>query len=304
MSNTRVGNSLALSLTLALWLAPTAARAGVSFGQIDDFQSDTAGWQQGHVAPINPNPPTVISTGGPAGSGDPYLQNVSSGGFGPGSKQVMFNRLQWTGNFVSAGVTRVTAELQNSGTTPLAMRVWVSGGTLGGQYGSTSALALPPDGQWHAVTFDLSAAGMSAVSATDTLANVMTSVTEFRILSAAFGPGEHGDNIASTLGVDEIRATTIPGDANHDNTVNFSDLLTLAQHYGTSNAHWEDGDFNFDGSVNFNDLLSLAQNYGSSVSFSPPATAVAAVPEPGLILPLVLLASLGLSRVARRADRN
>ena len=120
MWSTRVGNGLALFLAFALWLVPTVARAGVSFGQLDDFQTDTAGWQQGNAAPINPNPPTVISTGGPSGPSDPYLQNVSSGGFGPGGKQVMFNRLQWTGNFVSAGVTRVTAELQNFGTTPLA----------------------------------------------------------------------------------------------------------------------------------------------------------------------------------------
>src|SRR5581483_1143505 len=91
----------------------------------------------------------------------------------------------------------------------------------------------------------------------------------------------HGDLLASTLGIDEIRATTLPGDANHDSTVNFNDLLTLAQHYGSSAAHWEDGDFNFDGTVNFNDLLALAQNYGSSVSFSPPPPAAfATVPEP------------------------
>ena len=300
MWSTRVGKGLSLSLIFALWLAPTTARAGVSFGQLDDFQSDTAGWQQGHTAPFNPNPPTVIATGGPSGTGDPYLQSVSSGTFGAGGKQVMFNRLQWTGNYVSAGVTRITAEMENLGTAPLAMRVWVTGGTLGGQYGSTNAVALPADGHWHAVTFDLSSAGMTAVSPTDTLANVMGSVSEFRFLSAAGGPSQHGDVIASTLGVDQIRGTTIPGDANHDNVVNFNDLLTLAQHYGMSNAHWEDGDFNFDGMVNFNDLLSLAQNYGSSVSFSPPAAAVAAVPEPAMVLPLTVLTLLASARFTRR----
>ena len=134
----------------------------------------------------------------------------------------------------------------------------------------------------------------------NTLANVMASVSEFRILSAAGGPTEHGDLIASTLGVDQIRAATVPGDANHDNTVNFNDLLTLAQHYGQSNAHWEDGDFNFDGMVNFNDLLALAQNYGSSVSFSPPAAGVAAVPEPAMVLPLTVLTLLASARFTRR----
>lgn len=263
--------------------------AGVTFGQLDSFQSGTAGWQQGFGSP---NPTSVVAGGGPDGAADPYLKNVSTGTFSAGGKQVMFNTAQWAGNFVSAGVTRMTVEMANFGTTPLAMRVWVSGGTLGGQYGSSNAVALAPDGQWHPVTFDLSAAGMTAVSATDTLAHVMADVTELRVLSAVAGPGEHGDIIASTLGADEFRATTVPGDANHDNTVNFADLLTLAQHYGQSNAAWENGDFNFDGTVNFADLLALAQNYGTSVSFDPPEAAISAVPEPTLILPLCALVPL------------
>jgi hypothetical protein len=53
------------------------------------------------------------------------------------------------------------------------------------------------------------------------------------------------------------------GDANLDGTVNFTDLLLLAQHYGQSAANWDVGDFNNDGSVAFADLLTLAQNYGS-----------------------------------------
>src|SRR5581483_10062492 len=54
----------------------------------------------------------------------------------------------------------------------------------------------------------------------------------------------------------------IPGDANHDGKVNFSDLLILAQHYGSTNAVWETGDFNNDQQVSFPDLLILAQHYG------------------------------------------
>jgi uncharacterized repeat protein (TIGR03803 family) len=54
-------------------------------------------------------------------------------------------------------------------------------------------------------------------------------------------------------------------DTNGDNTVDFDDLLTLAQHYGSPTAmSWEQGDFTGDGAVNFDDLLILAQHYGSS----------------------------------------
>lgn len=60
---------------------------------------------------------------------------------------------------------------------------------------------------------------------------------------------------------------TLFGDTNIDRTVNFDDLLALAQSYGaTSGKDWIHGDSNGDGAVNFDDLLSLAQNYGTSVT--------------------------------------
>lgn len=52
------------------------------------------------------------------------------------------------------------------------------------------------------------------------------------------------------------------GDANLDHTVEFADLLIVAQQYGSTGATWTGGDFNFDGVVGFDDLLALAQNYG------------------------------------------
>ena len=58
----------------------------------------------------------------------------------------------------------------------------------------------------------------------------------------------------------------LAGDINRDRTVGFSDLLILAQHYGTTSATFGEGDLNGDGRVNFSDLLILAQNYGASVA--------------------------------------
>ena len=84
----------------------------------------------------------------------------------------------------------------------------------------------------------------------------------------------------------------LPGDANRDGTVNFTDLLTLAQHYGKAGTH-DQGDFNADGSVGFDDLLLLAQNYGRSLPDIAQSRAVTSpLPDPtgiGMFLTLILL---------------
>ena len=71
----------------------------------------------------------------------------------------------------------------------------------------------------------------------------------------------------------------LPGDTNADGTVNFTDLLTLAQHYGAAGADWQQGDFDASGTVDFSDLLTLAQHYGQTDG-SAGVNAATAVPEP------------------------
>src|SRR5207244_2778980 len=81
---------------------------------------------------------------------------------------------------------------------------------------------------------------------------------------------------ADAGGVVTIRYTRT-GDANLDGTVNFGDLVALAQHYGgTGGQIWTTGDFTYDNNVNFTDLVALAQNYNQSVPAATPAGAVAA----------------------------
>jgi hypothetical protein len=65
----------------------------------------------------------------------------------------------------------------------------------------------------------------------------------------------------------------LPGDANHDRTVDFKDLVVLAQNYGTTGKTFGQGNFDYDpsGNVNFSDLVILAQKYGTTLA--PPAAA-------------------------------
>jgi hypothetical protein len=191
---------------LACAAFPQHARA-IAFGQVDTFQNGTTqGWEEGGVSP---NPPTNIATGGPAGAGDRYLQNISSGGSGAGSRMVMFNAAQWTGDYRTKGIDRITAQLANFGSTTLYMRVAIRGGSNSAVYCSGSPFILPPDGRWRSVNFDLTAATMANVGGANTLDEVLSNVIEVRILSAIGGASFTGDPTAATLGIDNITARDI-----------------------------------------------------------------------------------------------
>ena len=197
--------SIGVALAASLFAVPTAR--AISFGQIDTFQNGTtAGWQEG---PSSPNPPTNVANGGPAGAGDHYLEDSSSGGFGGGSRMTMFNTSQWVGNYVSAGVNRVTMQMANFGSNTLNMRVAFRSGS-GTLYGSSTAASLPPDGTWRSIDFDLTPSALTNIGGSDSVPQALASVTEFRIVSAVGGATFTGDAVQGTIGIDNITATSIP----------------------------------------------------------------------------------------------
>jgi len=77
---------------------------------------------------------------------------------------------------------------------------------------------------------------------------------------------------------------TLDGDVNLDRTVNFADLLAVAQNFNKTGEDWAGGNFNYGptGLVNFGDLLIVAQSFNSVLT---PA-AGAAVQSGGTIFPL------------------
>ena len=283
-ARTRCAALAALIATAAALSAGAGAAHGVVvFGQLDDFEAGTTmGWAHGFPSP---NPPTNVVTGGPQGTDDNYLQNISTGGAGAGSRHAMLNRAQWAGDFGTAGVTRITGFMANFGPNALAMRVAVQGG-LGSWFGSTNAIALPANSGWQPVTFDLTPSAMSLIVGGDELSVVLANVAEFRILSAAAAPEFRGDVITATLGIDDLRAMRLPGDANFDGAVNLADFNALAANFGAqSGATWQQGDFNFNGAVNLEDFNLLAANFGQQIAgpgVSPDdwAALSAVVPEP------------------------
>lgn len=187
-------------------LVALPAAAAISFGQVDTFQDlTTDNWGTPANNTFN------ISSGGPAGAGDAFIQ-VSSGTFGGGLKLLTFNQSQWTGDFLDAGVSEVVMNLKNFGSTILPIRIAIREGTGGSStpgYASTVAFNLPADGAWHAATFFLNAASLTPINSPQPLATDLANVADFRILSSA-SPSLLGDNISAQIGIDNISAVPEP----------------------------------------------------------------------------------------------
>lgn len=113
--------------------------------------------------------------------------------------------------------------------------------------------------------------------------------------SAALGLGWRDDAGSALFAV----ASTLYGDANLDLSVNSTDFVALAAHYGGTGKVWEQGDFNYDGRVSTADFNLLAGNFGDTHATSLPGAALGAnVPEPGMLGTL----SLGMLAAKRRRE--
>jgi hypothetical protein len=255
----------------------------VTANQVDAFQDGTAmGWEEGAASP---NPPQYVASGGPEGEGDGFLRNAS-GGFSSGSMMVMYNTSQWSGDYLSEGISRIGAQLVNLGTNSLAMRIALGRGPFAqtaAWYASTAAFSLPADQQWKSVFFELNPEHLTLVNGAESLADVMSDVTALRMLSAAAGPDFRGDTITAILGVDNLTAIVI-GDMDADDDVDFDDTspfvlgLTDAEAYEMEFGLppvWR-GDTNRDAELDFDDIA----GYVAILSNGHFGSYYSAIPEP------------------------
>src|SRR5262249_42000565 len=108
--------SCAIAAILALVFFPTRM-FGIVQGHVDDFQDGTIdNWSDRHL-----DNTVNIPNGGPRGAGDNYLQLTS--GPGGSARMAMINTGSWLNDFVAAGVTGLTMDLKNFGTSPLPIRI-------------------------------------------------------------------------------------------------------------------------------------------------------------------------------------
>ena len=190
---------LALRLvSAAIFTLLPATSFGVTAGQTDNFEDGTTQFWAG--------PGTVnVPTSGPAGANDNYLQ-VSSGSFGGGPRMLTFNQSQWLGDYLSAGVSSISMDLRNFGSSSIPVRIGIRENTINSVtpgYSSTTPFNLPADGLWHTAVFSLTA--MTPINSPQPLAADLANVADFRLL-ASVAPSLVGDLVNARIGVEIGRA--------------------------------------------------------------------------------------------------
>ncbi len=167
--------------------------------QVDTFQDGTLmNWSGGAQRINQPN-------GGPQGAGDRFLQLTGDGSFGPGGVPAMFNGFQWAGNYQSAGVKVIEADVKNFSNNAVHLRI-VLFGPGGTRWTSTNAYILPPNSPWLRGSWYLSESEMTRVLGTSSYATTMASVVQMMFRHDPGAPDPGGTPLAATIGFDNIRA--------------------------------------------------------------------------------------------------
>ena len=261
---------------------------GIENGQIDTFDDGSvASWREGGPSP---NMPVVVGTGGNPGG---FLENVASGTFGPGGRMVMFNRSQWRGDYLQAGVTHIGFDVQNGSGPDVPLYVALAFEGPGGRFGTSSFSVIDGgDGGWNYLEFELN--DMELISGGGTLEQTLANVADVRILSAVSTPNWLGDAVAGIMRIDNIQAISRqPGDLNEDGLIDALDAGILFAAWGGDDV----GDINRDGIVDAADAGILFANWSGESN----GRDIAAVPEPcGIPTILLGFVSCWMCRVRSR----
>jgi hypothetical protein len=172
---------------------------------------------------------------------------------------------------------------------PNSISVTFSENVSGLDAGSLTIMNLTTGASYPASTYDFNT---TTHVATFGFASIPPVGNYHATLAAGVAKDASGNTMQSPLAFDFY---SLPGDANRDRSVDFNDLVALAQNYNTVGKTYAQGDFTGDGSVDFNDLVQLAQNYNTSLAATGAAsaggqlTSIAAAPMPSLASVLATL---------------
>lgn len=174
------------------------ANGQIVLNQVDTFAGGTVmNWFGAN--PIN------VANGGPNGTGDAYCQIFGHGSFGGGGVPAMYNAIQWSGNYSTAGVAVIQTDIKNFGPSNLNMRL-VLHGLDGSRWTSTTGIAVNSGSGWTRLTYILRADMMTLVAGTASFATTMTQVDRLMFRHDTGSPSAGGTPAEATVGFDNIRA--------------------------------------------------------------------------------------------------
>ena len=172
--------------------------------QTDNFQnSTTQDWATGTV---NPNQTTLMTTGGYRGAGDFYIRQISIGGFGAGKALVIFNDVQWAGDYINANVHFISMRVNNTGSNNLTLHLGFSNSL--NTASTTSPVTVNAGSGWQTISFSCDSTNITELDG-GTYNSVFGNITELRILHSTV-PAYTGSAIAGQLDIDDITAAESP----------------------------------------------------------------------------------------------
>lgn len=185
-------------------------------GQVDTFEDGTTqGWSVDLLGSGGHPTPPSNEGGGQGGADDNFLLLESLGGGGAGSKLSAANLdARWTGDYLAAGVTAITMDVINLGTTDLYLRFGFEDPIPGppANIAFTDAVFVPAGSGWMPIQFLVTPAHLTAALGTVELA--LSNTTVVRLYHSDVpgfpNPIQPIPAIAALLGVDNVSATAVP----------------------------------------------------------------------------------------------
>jgi hypothetical protein len=199
-----------LSTLFCILMTSTALASPITLGMIDTFESGPQGWFTAGVQV--PGQPATVQTGGPTGN---FMLLSATGLSGPGSRLVVQNQSQWTGNYIAAGVTGISMNVINLGLTDLYLRLAFENPVAGPPTDiafTTNAIFLPAGGGWTSATFMINPGNLTAALGTVNAALMNTTLLRLYHSQAPNVPNPAFPitPISAQLGVDNIAALGAP----------------------------------------------------------------------------------------------
>jgi hypothetical protein len=214
MKSVSMGPPFALLLAAAM-LAPLAVPAhAITLGQLDDFEDGTTmGWRG--------NTTENAADEGPLGVGDDALQvNSFQRLLTVSDLDQAFQPTQWRGDYMAAGVTRISMDVRNPNEFDLKLLLGIADDTLstfgsGASYLTNYSITVPADDDWHSVVFsilpdDFVPSAANTESPPAGAGAVLGDVFQLRILHSTFPGDFRGDEVFGHFFLDNMAAIPEP----------------------------------------------------------------------------------------------